>query len=421
MNKKNKISFGLLLGTSILSLGMGLVKVGASNPVKVSAAGGSATITVNEYSSSGAATELYKNTNVTNDFISVIENICAKLQSREWTDNLENTRCIIDLNSDYTISEVYKYSDFPVGIDLNVKNHTLTLASKDSWEISKGINIDGGGGYISGVTLKDRFDVRLGFFHITGGDLNIKNASFTGFKSLNSYPLFNLDADNSIVDVKDSSFVNCSSCGHGGVMKIIRTNKVAFEYCHFSNCDAVYGGAIAVFDSASRDNANSLSFIDCSFTYCSASFSGGALMIESQGLSLILRGSTFYQCEVQDYGGAIFELGNMLCVTGGTIEECTAQYGGGIAYTSGDYHFLTQVKFKNNVANKEGGAYYCFTNKTRVECEGCVFTNNRPSNGTGTLMSNGSLTIVFAIIAVLSLSAAIVFGALYFKARKKTA
>jgi predicted outer membrane repeat protein len=120
------------------------------------------------------------------------------------------------------------------------------------------------------------------------------------------------------------------------------------ENCYFVNCQAAYGGAIAVeYNPSQHVNIMNSTFRD-NFAY---------------------------------YGGAIHSVPTLL-VSSSLFENNNATYGGAIYYESGS--FFNSI-FTNNMAANDGGAIYSnVTNSISIgEFSQCQFTQNRAMNGAG--------------------------------------
>ena len=92
-----------------------------------------------------------------------------------------------------------------------------------------------------------------------------------------------------------------------------------------------------------------------------------------------------------EFGGAIRVLNDSkLVMSGMNISDNRAQYGGGIRVEKSTVE-LTNCKFKNNIADKNGGALYIDEKSTATLTE-CEITGNQAHDGAG-IANSGTLTL----------------------------
>ena len=370
------------------------------------------------------------------------DSIFSEMKTKCYSDWKGKTslRCEIELNREFTVDSLYYCSNLPMPITLNLHGKTLVLNYGDYWELDYSLTINGDGGTIKNTRSGDEYNCSI---LVNSGKLDVSDATIDGFKTNMKYPIFAMGNDCQDASFSNCTFKNCSSTNYGGAICMEETNNLDIICCTFDSCSSYYGGAVYLEDIINNSTFDTLYVKDSTFTGCSAYY-GGAIYIEDNcagyddggdrytqnfcfykssitgckatydgggiyidceeghlkgNISLILEISS---CQAGRYGGGIFSDGYQNDTTSVNISGCKAQYGGGI-YMADDGQDLNKMTIQNCAAKKEGGAYYA---EYKISFNGCTFKHNSPSDGnaTGSVLSEGSLTIVVGI------AAAVVFG-----------
>ena len=142
-----------------------------------------------------------------------------------------------------------------------------------------------------------------------------------------------------------------------------------------TNATRDYGGAVY--------NDGNLSVTGCSFTGNTAQYYGGAIYHESGILSVI---DCSFTGNTANRGGAIINYGSA-SVTDSSFTGNTANHGGAIS--NGDILSVTDSSFTSNSAISYGGAIY---NGAILSVTGCSFTGNTANRG-GAIINYDSLSV----------------------------
>ena len=129
----------------------------------------------------------------------------------------------------------------------------------------------------------------------------------------------------------------------------------------------------------------------------SQKYDGPSIIKVTDGSSLTIKGtgkegtSTLSGGRHDEYGGAIRVLNDSkLVMSDMNISDNRAPYGGGIRVEKSTVE-LTNCKFKNNIADKNGGALY-IDEKSTATLTGCEITGNQARDGAG-IANSGTLTL----------------------------
>lgn len=185
---------------------------------------------------------------------------------------------------------------------------------------------------------------------------------------------------NTILEVKNSSFVGCTSTTTetsnrlGGGAIVTNAETMILENCGFDTCTAV-DQAGAVFHRVDG-NYNSWTIITgCTFTNCQANAAGG-LELDSKNISVT--GCIFEHCVATQRNGGGFNVYALNAAT--PTADCWVTVSG---CTFNDCQLTT-----TNTSNGNGGGFRCNAVYTKVE--NSTFTNNQALYGGGFCISNGN-------------------------------
>ena len=180
------------------------------------------------------------------------------------------------------------------------------------------------------------------------------------------------------INIIDSKFINNSAIYQGGAIRA--NSNLNISGCEFINNSAVAGGAIY----SSGTSKNKLQNNICSSDfYNNAAMYGGTIFISFNyfngddlniSLSNSSAGSIFLDnCSSNlsnvysndnfaEYGGIVYQSYGNLILSNSTFLNNNAIFGGVLYSMAASYDLISNNSFKNNYANKSGGAIYCVLN-----------------------------------------------------------
>ena len=223
-----------------------------------------------------------------------------------------------------------------------------------------------------------------------------------------------------VFSVVKSSFIGC---GYGNMnsiqdiqmnnMSIIGKNKLtlqkvdrlSFESCIIREMIKVYHGSSVNITRTKVFNIRAgtlrIQFV-ASITVNKSTFvntgavGGGAIYSVGNNYLVTIINSNFSHNLAYDQGGAIYISGGSLIVANTTFEfnRATGSRGfGGAVYVKGGSMTITQCTFANNLANIDGGAFFC-DNCHFISISNSKFISNRAiGNGGGVSAGSGLITI----------------------------
>ena len=313
---------------------------------------------------------------------------------RKWDTN--SYKCRIDLYEDLTVNDITHCNDVGCEIDFYLHGHTLRLNYDSSyWYFNSGLYFNGG------TVTSDTSNVGSGCLWITGGYLSADNVKFTNFNTQKRYPLLNVNEDRSSASFTNCEFVNMSSTSYGGAIYMNHVDVLEFDHCTFSNCSSYYGGAIYLENVVSQYalDADTLCIDNCKAKY------GGGFYIEDNYAGDTFPSFHFWHSEIKNcsavyYGGGIYSdcYEANINFHDSIIDSCSAQYGAAL-YTCAS-----------------GTGYTIDSRNCKSEYGGDIY--DEYNSNAGTLLSSGSLTILFGALTGVFLITSIVFAFLYFKDKK---
>jgi hypothetical protein len=195
--------------------------------------------------------------------------------------------------------------------------------------------------------------------YVDGSYLYIENSSLSDCAS-DSDGGFVQSYHSSLVEIKDSIFVNGFSEGFGGAISGVGSN-LSIASSKFLDCRSVKGGgaiSMQVLRCYGATPINSFVVVDSTiFSDCYTDGRGGAISSESGGL--VLSHSQFSKCHSADSGGSL----SLTQVFDGKIsasifEDCAADgLGGGAIFIQHSNAFLVGVQSWRNKARYGGGGF----------------------------------------------------------------
>ena len=223
----------------------------------------------------------------------------------------------------------------------------------------------------------------------TDYEIEIRDSTFVDCSSYKPGGALNLPSVANVARVTGCTFENCSSTGDSGGAAY---GGVAYTNCVFKNCvtAAKYGGAIHL------SGASKLA--GCKFLSCSATTSlGGAIYLDN---SAELTGCLFTNCVSASNGGAIYAAGgcSLMTVSNSTFIGCSAKTGGAIdcAQNSKTYNIFN-CKFLANMATEYPASINanCGNNSSvSLFVRNCLFAGNSvpDTSGNGAIDIRGKMT-----------------------------
>ena len=210
--------------------------------------------------------------------------------------------------------------------------------------------------------------------------------------SLNNVTLSNMPIDNrgsffaSNVIFTNSTAKSLDSYGNSYGGAIYCTNNVAsinLDGCIFENTFAGYGGAIYAVGCA-VDIRNS------SFYNCTSTNFGGAISCKSTP-NIIISKSKFNKCySINDAGGAINIISSKINGTDLEFAGCSATFGGAMTSLN-SVVYLDNISCSDNSAINGGAFYHMYGNFTLT---GSVFNNNHAVNGGALFIDNSESLLI---------------------------
>ena len=207
---------------------------------------------------------------------------------------------------------------------------------------------------------------------ITGCEFVNCAATENATVNINAYTL--ASTGKQTLEVKNSSFQNCTSGESGGALYMASDTDAIIDNVDFISCTVTganqNGGAIC---NASK---GSFTMTNCDFQSCTAAGNGGAILISKPEAVVNITGSTFTGCTATNCGGAI----NI--TSAGTVNITNSQFDN--CKVNGN-----MVDGKVNLENGWGGAIYSAA--TKLDITNSDFDGNQAVRG-GALYS-GSKTL----------------------------
>ena len=199
--------------------------------------------------------------------------------------------------------------------------------------------------------------------------VNFKNITLTNFNLINNA---NLNASNTFF----RELIPAHSAGDnlndfGGAISAFENKNTYLDNCSFFNNCAQYGGAIY----ACGGNLTILN----SIFYNNTAYNFGGAIIGDLRAKIIIKNTRFiYDNSVDDAGGALYLISSSLTASNMTIANCSSTFGSAITALKSDLN-LTNVTFKDNRAEYEGGAVYQYYGSLSITSS--KFIANTARNG----------------------------------------
>lgn len=210
--------------------------------------------------------------------------------------------------------------------------------------------------------------------------LSLTNVTLIDFSITNHG---NVDAENTIFDCGYGSKADSYGNNYGGAIYTDNENanaKVTLTNCTFTDCFAIYGGAIYM-------GAGYLTVSDSRFIgNCAYNF-GGAIACENTMNVSVFKSKFISNRASDDAGGAIYIKSSPFSIERSDIVNCSATFGGAIALLDSDVK-LKSLNAHNNSAIWDGGAIYHMYGK--FSSTFCEFINNSARNGGAIYIDNSS-------------------------------
>ena len=237
-------------------------------------------------------------------------------------------------------------------------------------------------------------------------NIQITNCTFKNIITENGKgSAININGANKLT-IYNSNFIENNSYD-GGAIYVDNDTDVLIKNCIFdgNNCE-LYGGSIYISNAKllleNTEIKNSIKFKkggglcctnnsdvtikQCKFTnnkYSSYDYSGGAIYNEKNSKLTIYGGTIFSQNSTFN-GGAVYNTGNLYLYgePSNTIvfEKNDAQYGGGLYLGLGSYFYISNVLFKENSVQNNGGAIYINFQLITSIFNNVSFENNKKNN-----------------------------------------
>ncbi len=153
------------------------------------------------------------------------------------------------------------------------------------------------------------------------------------------------------------------------------------ETSFLNNSSSNYGGAIYI--TSRNTTGQNIQLFDCSFTGNNAVGNGGALYLASNSIYLKNVDFSNNTSNSTNYGGgALYSTGGIIEYDSGNLISNNSLYnGGGIALYSESNAILNNVILKQNIATNYGGAIYI--NKSELKLYSSTIKENKAKNGGG--------------------------------------
>lgn len=285
---------------------------------------------------------------------------------------------------------------------------TATVNISGGNTVVKAASIGGGIAEKSGIVSKANVDIKAGqiqaqivmegvgsTFDMSGGTIDNSKAKAEGFE-------FKVEDGGAVyvgqgeAKMIGGTIQNCSTDGDGGAIYVIGGNFTLEGTGLISNCEAKYGGAVAVEKGKVTINGGKID--DCSaevggavhvkgesnttdyFTMTGGTLSnnsatkagGGAVYVET-GSVKITNGTMTANSAAN--GGAVYVHGGAFNMDNGTITSNTATGNGGAVYMDGGNFTMKNGQINSNEANNGGAVYMASTNAELTMTSGTMKEN----------------------------------------------
>ncbi len=246
--------------------------------------------------------------------------------------------------------------------------------------------------------------------------LNISNSQFISCNASNGGAIF---AENSTVEINNSSFSNCSvlsSSGHAGALNLVAStaqiSDSTFDHCTVNS--SFNGGAVYA------ENQSDLSLTNCIIKGCNrgaiaiennstATISGGLFgsddpidaenpqysnidgVINAKDSTLTLNDVTIKQ-NYSSSGGTINSVSSSVTINGGTISNNRAENGGAI-YATDSNLLIDGTQISNNIAGSGSAIYYVGDEEYTLNITNATISDNQ-ADSQGTIYNDGGVLVV---------------------------
>ncbi len=232
-------------------------------------------------------------------------------------------------------------------------------------------------------------------FQIQGSSFNISNSTFTGCISVTDGAVVR-SYDNAVIYISSSDFRNTFSFGFGGAISLFGSSVYITATTFFNSTSVKGGGAIwassfqGCYGSSEKRNTV-LDVADSSFDECSSQGDGGAVLVFSyaentidQYVEVEILKSSFSRCFSKMYGGAIKASGTgiVASIFDTEFEGCSSFSGGAVSISNMAEIGLVQSSFTDNMAFGLGGGGVHLRNSALLLFESS-FANNTAFQGGG--------------------------------------